>query len=138
MDPSQLLGNFASILQIITVVIALLGWMQTRRLDRELEKERQRQAQLIRVLLKSAKTDAEIELPIRLRRSEITRSEVQGLIGMMCADGERYTLSHLTSPEFGDNLERVKASAIDDMLIIPCSALEFGQFKQPASAGVSQ
>jgi len=131
MDLSQILGNFASILQIITVVIALLGWLQTRRLDSELEKERRRQAQLIQIVLKNTQTDAEIELPIRLRRSEVTRSEVQGLIGMVCASGERYTLAYLASPTFGKALEHVKASTTDDPLIIPCSNTEFSQFVLP-------
>jgi len=130
MDPSQILGNFASVLQIITVVIALLGWLQTRRLDSELQKERQRQAQLIQIVLKNIQTNAEIALPIRLRRSEVTRSEVQGLIGMVCVSGERYILAHLASPVFGEALEKVKASATDDLLVIPCSNTEFNQFVQ--------
>jgi hypothetical protein len=72
-------------------------------------------------------------LPIRLRRSEVTRSEVQGLIGMMRADGQRYTLAHLATQTFGEALEAVKASPSADTLVIPCAPAEFEQFTPPAT-----
>lgn len=122
-------GRAADFVSILAALFALFGWIQTRRLNRELDEERARQARLIHVILRNQDNpEEEIRLPISLRRSEVTRSEVLGLIGMARIGGERYELTHITRAAFGADMERIKASATEDTLVIPCSGAEFKQF----------
>lgn len=69
------------------------------------------------------------ELPLRLRRGDVTRAEVLGRIGMMPMrePGKRFSIRYLATPAFLDDLNAV-ADGKSSELEIRCSDEELGQF----------
>lgn len=97
-------------------------------LHQEFTQAQKRQEQKISVILQNGRQ--RIELPVELRRAELTRAEVLGRIGMipMKAKGQRFSLVHLSTPEFLRQINQILSSDGDSTLIIPCNAEEFEQF----------
>lgn len=89
-----------------------------------------RQNELVTVqLVLQGQGERSVELPLRLRRGDVSRAEMLGRIGMlpMREKGARFSLRHLSSPTFFDDLNKV-ASGKGGRLVIPASADEFDQF----------
>lgn len=128
MDFWSVFGKIADGVSILAAIVAFIGWWQVSRLNRQFNKERARQAQLIHVVLQNRDAPQQLTLPIAMRRSEVTRSEVLGLIGMARKGGGRYDLAYISRAAFGEDMERIKASATENTLVIPCSNGEFQQF----------
>lgn len=122
------LSNVADVIGVAGGFFALMAWMQTHRLRRELEKERQRQSRKIRVELTNGARS--ISVPVEFRRSEFTRSEIQGRLGVipMKKKGTRYSLDFLNTPEFLRRIEEIGNDQGDSVLIIPVTNEELTQF----------
>ena len=71
------------------------------------------------------------ELPFELRRSEFTRSELLGIIGMipMKENGKRFSLKYLNNPDLLTEIHRIRDHRGNSKLTIPCDNEEFGQFE---------
>lgn len=86
-------------------------------------------SQKIAIVLDSG--ERRVKLPLQLRRGDVTRTEVLGLIGMIPRTGggqQRYSLKYLSKPEFLEQLNQIKDSAELSSLIIKCDAEELLQF----------
>lgn len=66
----------------------------------------------------------------QIRRKNLTRAEVQGLLGIlpMKEKGKRYELQALNQKVFFDVLEEAQVNAQIHELVIPCTAQELEQF----------
>jgi len=100
------------------------------------EKENERLNHVVSVVLQ-CKTDSRRIVPLMVvRRKHITRAELQGILGTikLVPSKTRYTLSHLNSREFWQDIERIQTSDNDEdaKLVIPCSSEEIEQFDVPS------
>ncbi len=122
------LSPAADIVSIVGAFFALFAWLQARRVRQELAKEQQRQNRKVTVILQNGAD--RLELPIELRRGELTRAEVLGRIGMipMKVKGARFSLAYLNTPEFLRQINQVAEGTSDAVLTIPCKLDEFEQF----------
>ncbi|GAB4282015.1 MAG: hypothetical protein Kow0080_35810 [Candidatus Promineifilaceae bacterium] len=69
-------------------------------------------------------------LPVKLRRSDFSRAEILGYLGMFKPEhGERFHLSYLSQPKFIRELQRIQNSKKPETLIIPCTPDEFKQYE---------
>ncbi len=132
--PSSWVSIVADIIGILGGVFAFLAWIQASRLRRDAEQERQRQNARIKVILSYGAK--KYELPVDIRRAELTRSELLGRLGMIPIkkdeegnEQKRFLISHLNSKEFFERLNELIIGDRSDVLIIPCKQEEFDQFE---------
>lgn len=124
----QWLGWIADVIGILGALFALLAWLQGRRIQASLHQEQERQNRQVTVVLQHGAK--KLELPVELRRAELTRAEVLGRLGMlpMKTKGTRFALGYVNTPEFFKAVSQVSAGSGDALLTIPCSADELAQF----------
>ena len=118
-------GSLASILAFVWAVLA---WKQSKKVAKKMEFEKNRLNKKIKVTLQHGGDKR--ELPIKLRRTDVTRAEVLGRLGMvpMKENGKRFSLSYLNTSEFLDAIVKITENDGDDHLLIPCNEGEFYQF----------
>lgn len=124
---------FSDIIGILGGVFAFLAWIQSSRLKKDADHEKQRQNARIKVILTHG--NQKYELPVDLRRSELNRSELLGRLGMIPIKKDsnnyvqkRFAISYLNSIDFFERLEKIILGSGNDVLIIPCMQKEFEQF----------
>lgn len=112
---------------IATGIIALLVSVSIRVY---LWRKEQRDNDLIHIRLQVAESDVLIALHGQIRRKNLTRAEVLGLLGMlpMRDEGKRYSLSKLSHPVFFAELEDAQVNGAVLDVTIPCSLMELRQF----------
>lgn len=130
----QWLGHAADVVGILGAIFSLFAWLQARNLRQELDKERARQNKKVMVVLQNG--GERLELPMELRRAELTRSEVLGRIGMipMKEKGRRFSVEYVNQTDFLRKIDIIARSSDDDILTIPCTAEELAQFDVPIGA----
>lgn len=123
------IGLIADIIGILGAIFALFAWLQSRALKKELDAEKERQNKRVNVSLQHG--SQKIDLPIQLRRAELTRSEILGRIGMipMKEEGKRFSISFLYSEDFLKQINQIMEGTGESILVIPCTEKEFKQFK---------
>ncbi len=126
------LDNLSIILGILSTFFAFMaaifsGWQRY-----SASQEKKRLNQEVFICLNNIEKDKSIAIPFALRRREITRSEVLGLIGMLPMKrelkGSRYEISYLSTSMFREELSRVQDSISSDTLCIECTQSELEQF----------
>ncbi len=123
------LTTTSEIIGILGALFSLVAAINTCFLRKKLNREKQRQNQLIRVILNHGSQS--IELPVKMRREELTRSEVLGFLGMIPMKGggqPRFLLKYLNKPEFFRQIRDIKDGIGELILTIPCSEEEYNQF----------
>ncbi|MCL4832355.1 MAG: hypothetical protein KJZ86_07940 [Caldilineaceae bacterium] len=122
------LGILSDLIGVLGALFALGAWIQTRLLQKQIRMEEERINQKITLVLENEQQS--IELPFEVRRADLTRAEVLGLIGMisMKEPGRRFSLSYLSKPEFLHKLNQILQSSGDAVLNVPCSKDEIEQF----------
>jgi hypothetical protein len=121
----------ANISSVLSLIFAFLAALQTFLLDRKFNQEKQRLAKKVKVIVNyGAKR---IELPVDMRRGELTRAEVQGLLGVlpMKQKGGRYSISYLNTPEFFSQLRQIADGTGEAILTISLNEEELAQFDLP-------
>lgn len=128
MNLFTVLGSLADLIGILGALFALLAWLQSRQLRQEMQRETQRQNRKVMVIIRNGAQ--RLELPIELRRAELTRAEVLGRIGMipMRNKGQRFSLNYLSTPEFLQQINQIAEGTGNAVLEIPCREDEFAQF----------
>jgi hypothetical protein len=121
----------ANVCSVLSLVFAFLAALQTFILSRGFKREKQRLAKTVKVVLNYGAR--KIELPVVLRRGELTRAEVQGLLGVlpMKKKQERYSIAYLNKAEFFHQLRQISDAWDDAILTIPIDDAEFNQFDLP-------
>lgn len=138
------ISNASDIIGVLGGVFAFLAWIQTLRLRKYQVAEQRRLNSTIRIVLQYQ--DQEYELPFPMRRSEFTRAELLGRLGMIPVKNDdkdqeqkRFSIAYLNSREFFEQMNRIVQGEGDDQLVVPCTWKEFNQFDLPPiqQAGVS-
>ena len=124
-------GVIGTIFGIVGTIFALLAWQKSKQVETFLEKEKERLNEKIKMILKQGNN--EYILP-DLRRQDVTRSEIQGRLGVipMKVKGKRYAIEFTNSSEFYRQIDLVSEGSNESghsSLIIDCTDEEFAQFK---------
>jgi hypothetical protein len=111
---------------LIAMCFSIAIWLNQKRKHRD-------DHNLIQIRLVVRESGMVVTLNGKIRRKNLTRAEVLGLLGMlpMKAGGKpRYSLDGLSQSVFFDELEeaQIKSSVLD--VVIPCTQLEYEQFDQ--------
>lgn len=122
------LSEISSIVGISSALFSLLAWLKARGIANEMEKEKARQCKKISVELNNGSN--KLELPVPILRSQLSRAEILGRIGMVPRVGEsiKFELKYLNSQGFFSQLNQLAEGAGDGILSISCSDKEFEQF----------
>ena len=72
----------------------------------------------------------EVWFPVPLLRSQFSRNEVLGVVGMipMKEQGKRFTIKHTSDPEFLLDVNRISEGDTDGKIYIRCTKKEMEQF----------
>jgi len=129
MDTYTAIGLVADIIGIIG---AFSAFQALRQLLKQ-KKEKKRLNQIVSVVLQCTKDNRKIVPLMVVRRKDITRAELQGILGtikMKPSITGRYKLDHLNTKKFWQDIESLQASDNDDndQLLIPCTPEEIEQF----------
>lgn len=131
------ISNASDIIGVLGGTFAFLAWIQTLRLRKFQIAERERLNSMIRVVLQHE--DKQYELPFPLRRSEFTRAELLGRLGMIPIKNDesekeqkRFSIAYLNSRDFFERMNRIVQGEGDDRLVVPCEWKEFNQFDLPS------
>ncbi len=129
MDYVTAIGFFSSVITIIGAPLVLWGIWQLF----QNYKEGKRLNQIVSVVLQCDKDNRKIVPLMVVRRKDITRAELQGILGtikMKPSNTGRYKLNHLNTKKFWQDIERLQASDNEDndQLLIPCTPEEIEQF----------
>lgn len=108
---------------LITMVFSILIWLNQKRREKH-------EYTLLEIYLHCPDTNQSIKLPQKIRRKNLSRAEVQGLLGIlpMKERGNRYTLPSLNKTAFFEALEGAQINSKTQVLIISCSQTELEQF----------
>jgi hypothetical protein len=127
MDTMTLIGLAANIISIGGAFSAALALRQLLRQ----KKEKKRLNQIVSVVLECTDKKRKIAPLMVVRRKDITRAELQGILGTikLIPSKNRYVLNYLNTEEFWQKIETLQASNNEhDSLVIPCSPEEIEQF----------
>jgi hypothetical protein len=127
-DTPTIIGLVADGIGILGAVFALYAAVQAHLIRQEQQQEHQRQNEKVEVKLNHG--GEELNLPIELRRADVTRAEVLGRIGMipMKQKGQRFSLKYLSKPDFLKQINQIAAGKGENVLTISCNKEELEQF----------
>lgn len=114
---------------IIGMYFSWNAWNESRQTKKLVENEKKRLNEKVGIILTDQKR--EFQLP-KLRRQDITRSEVQGRIAVGLKNkAERYSLEYLNTPEFFRQIDLISEGSNETgatSFKIICKPDEFAQF----------
>ena len=118
----------AGIASLVGATFALMAWIQSRKVNDRLEAEKIINNRKVVVVMQHG--SEKLELPVELRRAELTRAEVLGRIGMIPTKekGKRFSIGYLNTHEFLDQINKINESDGEGLLTIPCKKNEYEQF----------
>ena len=132
----EIVGSIADIIGIIGSIAAVFAWFNSSKTNKMLEIERKRQNQKIKIILENKQDSQILQLPVQLRREEISRAEVLGRIGMipikkslLDKGQKRFSIRYLYNPEFLKQIDEIKENGRKTELRIECDKDEFNQFE---------
>lgn len=115
------LGDISDVLGILSFFVSIIIWLKLK------IKERFDECRIKIVLVADDSTT--VYLPCEIERKHLTRSEIQGLIGVLPThEQKRYKLESLRTKEFFDELAIVQDNMKQNVLKIKCSKQEIEQF----------
>lgn len=122
--------NISTIFGLLGSVAAFLAWIQARVISRNVRQEKERLNQEIKIELQGEDEGHVIQLPFALRRRELARSELLGLIGILPMKNpkERFEIRFLSTAKFRELISRVQDGKQATVMTIPCTNNEIEQF----------
>lgn len=120
------LDKFGIIIGLITGLVTVAIWIHLLRKE-------SRDNKLISISLAVPELDFKATLPGKIRRKNLTRAELQGMLGMlpMKTTGQRYQLDALNDGAFFDDLENAQIDRDIKEIEIVCKPQELAQFDAP-------
>lgn len=129
----ETIGNLSTLLGLLSAAFAFFAWIQAKKISKDTKAEKERLNQEVFVVLHAGEED-KIVIPFSLRRGEITRSEILGLIGMLpMAQGkerERFKNQFLSTARFRQVMSAIQDADGKSQLLIQCSKNEVYQFNR--------
>lgn len=126
---------FWDILDKIGIFAAVASIFVSLSIKAYLWRKEQQDNALIDIRLHCPEPETNITLQGQIRRKNLTRAEVQGLLGIlpMKDKGKRYTLPALNQRAFFEALEQAQVDSKVSELVIECTAEDLAQFDLTAS-----
>jgi hypothetical protein len=117
------LDKIGIVVGVVTGIITACLWIYLILRDRK-------DNHLIAISLFVPSTGFKATLPGKIRRKDLTRAELQGMLGMlpMKIARDRYVLSVLNTSEFFKELEQAQVNRSADEVKIICDSDELNQF----------
>ncbi len=134
---ADVIGIISAVIGVITTIFAAYAGYQAKKIREETQKkeeqEKERANQKIKFVLKIKETNKIIKPLIpSIRRAELNRAEVMGILGMIPMikekERERFKLNYVNKQEFIDELNRISNSDKPETFIIYCREEELTQF----------
>lgn len=128
----EIFSFLADIIGIGSAIVAILAWVNTIKIKKSQTQEKERLDQEVSItLINKDKPQDKIKLPGKIRRGDVTRSEVLGWIGMlpMRFPGGRFGIEYNNSPAFFSQLHEIHTGTKVNFEIL-CTQQEMEQFKQ--------
>jgi hypothetical protein len=127
------LDKFGIIIGLITGLVSVAIWIHLLRKE-------SRYNELISISLAAPELAFKATLPGKIRRKNLTRAELQGMLGMlpMRVSGQRYQLDALNDGAFFDDLERAQIDRDIKEIEIVCQPQELEQFDEQRLAQVCE
>jgi hypothetical protein len=124
------IGSIADIIGVGGALFAGLAWWVSRGTRKMLEAEKQRMNEPVGIVLQ-VEGGRRIELPSPIRRSELSRAELLGRIGMLPRKDPKafFAIGYLSSDKFFKQLSEVQDASGASEMVISCTEQEWGQFK---------
>jgi hypothetical protein len=124
----EVLGFLADSIGIFGALFSLLAWWKAKQIQSNLRLEEERQNKHITLILQSG--GRTFELPIKLRRSEFSRAEVLGILGMipLKSGKTRFYITSTSTKDFIDRIHAIIEGKGDENLVIHCIPEELEQF----------
>ena len=125
------ISTIADVIGIISFFVAVAAWINTGRIRAFQKSEQERLDQKIQIrLLNKKDKKTYIDLPGKMRREELARSEVLGWLGMlkMKVPGSRFGIAYLSDEKFLETMNEIQSTAGDKVFVIPCDPAELDQF----------
>lgn len=118
------------ILDKATIIIAIFSLLVSFSIRLYLRRKEKHDNALIDLKLRCDEANVTIILQGQIRRKNLTRAEVQGLLGIlpMLEKGKRYELQDLNRKGFFDQLEDVQVNYSATQLVVKCTLDELKQF----------
>ncbi|PWQ97645.1 hypothetical protein [Leucothrix pacifica] len=125
------LDKIGIVVGIFTGLISLMIWVYLLRNEK-------RDNDLIAITLHVPENNFSATLPGKIRRKNLTRAELQGLLGMlpMQEAGKRYQIPALNDPAFFDGLMLAQVDRDIHEVVIDCEPEDLQQFNQTRLAQV--
>lgn len=129
------LENISTITGLFGTVFALGAWGQALFISKNVKQEKKRLNQEIKIILQGEDDNHKIPLSFALRRKELTRQELLGLIGMLptTIEKQRFEIHFLHTEDFRHLLSSFQDGAEKTVMTIPCTNKEIDQFKRQES-----
>jgi hypothetical protein len=129
------LDFIANIIEVATLLFAILAWIQSSRLNRRVREERMKMNKEVKIKLVNG--DKSYIVPVPLKGSEVSRAEILGRLGMIPIKPEkainvkspRFSISYLSTDAFMNRLNEIDEITSDTTVEISCTDEEFQQFK---------
>lgn len=123
-------SNLWDVLDKIGIATGIISLLVSISIRVYLWRKDKRDNDLIHIRLQADESTQLVTLHGQIRRKNLTRAEVLGLLGMlpMCDEGKRYSLAALSHKVFFDELEDAQINSGVQEVVIPCSREELEQF----------
>ena len=127
----ELIGNTANILALVSAVFSTIVWFYLKRQER-------RENMLISINIAVNDHDITVRLPGKIRRKNLTRAEVLGMLGMLPMDNDknsksgkpRFKLDYLNDDGFFKVLEQAQVEPLIEEVVIRLSQTEIRQYDE--------
>ena len=106
---------------LTAMIFSILVWLNQKRKE-------SRDNTLIYIRLFCEESNVMISMQGQIRRKNLTRAEVQGMLGTLPYSGSRYKLDSFNKKLFFDQLEAAQISSKINEVIIPITPEELKQF----------
>lgn len=121
---------------IVTGIVSIIIWFLSARTWFLVKRREERDNQRITIKLQHEDDTRQITLPAHPRRRDLTRGEIQGLVGTLPVAASppgggsqpRYRIAFFLKDEFYPKLEELQEDESKSELIITCTAAEWNQF----------
>ena len=113
-------GTFTDVVSLASLIVSSLIWLK-------LKHEEELQDQKIAIII-NGEGGSPYKLKTHIRKKNLTRSELQGVLGALPMKQDRYKIAYLSHPDFFNALDLAQTDKDSNELMIKCSPEELKQF----------
>lgn len=121
----------SGILGILSTVYSVKTFINTRSLANKMQEEERRLNMDVKIRFKGPTPKKSIFLNLVVKRRDVTRNEINGILGMLPRRGgeqKRYKIAYLSTNDYLKQIYKVQNSRDEIVLEIPITLKELDQF----------